>query len=86
MDIEGWNIAEERPVRKLQQIKQLLSIALGPDIDLNQEAKRLIDQWEETPAVEIRPPKPSGPLQCLLREYHEIREGILGIEGEKRRS
>ena len=26
------------------------------------------------------------PLQCLLREYHEIREGILGIEGEKRRS
>ena len=86
MDIEGWNIAEERRVRKLQQIKQLLSIALGPDIDLNQEAKRLIDQWEETPAVEIRPPKPSGPLQCLLREYREIREGILDIEDKKRHS
>ena len=86
MNIEGWNIAEERRVRKLQQIKQLLSIALGPDIDLNQEAKRLIDQWEETPAVEIRPPKPSGPLQRLLREYHEIRESILEIEDENRPS
>jgi len=73
MDTEELNVAEERRVRKLQQIKQLLSIALGADVDLNQEAKRLIDQWEKTATAEIRPPKPSAPLQCLLREYHEIR-------------
>ena len=86
MDTKELNVAEERRVRKLQQIKQLLSIALGPDVDLNQEAKRLIDQWEETAAVEIRPPKPSGPLQCLLREYHEITESIPEIEDENRPS
>ena len=80
MDTEGWNVAEERRVRKLQQIRQLLSIALGPDVDLNQEAKNLIAQWEKTAATEMRPPKASAPLQCLLREYHEICEGILSIE------
>jgi hypothetical protein len=73
MDTKELNVAEERRVRKLQQIKQLLSIALGPDVDLNQEAKRLIEQWEKTATAEIRLPKPSAPLQCLLREYHEIR-------------
>jgi hypothetical protein len=46
MDTESWNVAEERRVRKLQQIRQLLSIALGPDVDLNQEAKNLIAQWK----------------------------------------
>jgi hypothetical protein len=86
MDTERWNIAEEHRVRKLQQIRQLLSVALGPDVDLNQEAKNVIDQWEETAAMEVRPPKAKAPLQCLLREYHEIREGILDIEDEKRRS
>ena len=85
MDTERWNAAEERRVRKLQQIRQLLSIALGPDVDLNQEAKNLIAQWEKTAATEIRPPK-ATPLECLLREYHEICEGILDIEDEKRPS
>ena len=86
MDTERWNVAEEHRVRKLQQIRQLLSIALGPDVDLNQEAKNLIDQWEETAAMEIRPPNVRAPLQCLLREYREIREGILDIEDKKRHS
>ena len=67
MDTEELNVAEERRVRKLQQIKQLLSIALGPDVDLDQEAKNLIDQWEETAAMEIRPHNARAPLQCLLR-------------------
>jgi hypothetical protein len=62
----------------------LLSIALGPDVDLNQEAKNLIAQWKETAAVEIWPPKASAPLQCLLREYPEIYDVILDIEDEKR--
>ena len=84
METKGLNIAEERRVRKLQQIKQLLSIVLGPDVDLNQEAKNLIDQWQA--AMEIRPPKTQTPLQCLLREYHEIREGILDTEDENRPS
>jgi hypothetical protein len=83
MDTESWNVAEERRVRKLQQIRQLLSIALGPDVDLNQEAKNLIAQWKETAAMEIWPPKASAPLQCLLREYHEICDGILDIGDEK---
>jgi hypothetical protein len=48
MDTERWSAAEERPIRKLQQIKQLLSLVLGPDVDLNQEAKDVIKQWEET--------------------------------------
>jgi hypothetical protein len=86
MDTESWNVAEERRVRKLQQIRQLLSIALGPDVDLNQEAKNLIAQWKETAAMEIWPPKASAPLQCLLREYHEIYDVILDIENEKRPS
>jgi hypothetical protein len=86
MDTEDWNVAEERRVRKLQQIRQLLSIALGPDIDLNQEAENLIAQWKETAAMEIRSPKESAPLQYLLREYHEICEGFLDIEDEKRPS
>ena len=86
MDTESWNVAEERRVRKLQQIRQLLSIALGPDVDLNQEAKNLIAQWKETAAMEIWPPKASAPLQCLLREYHEICDGILDIGDEKRPS
>jgi hypothetical protein len=86
MDTERWNVAEERRVRKLQQIRQLLSIALGPDIDLNQEAENLIARWKETAAMEIRPPKASAPLQHLLREYHEICEGFLDIEDEKRPS
>jgi hypothetical protein len=86
MDTESWNVAEERRVRKLQQIRQLLSIALGPDVDLNQEAKNLIAQWKETAAMEIWPPKASAPLQCLLREYHEIYDVILDIEDEKRPS
>jgi hypothetical protein len=47
MDTERWNAAEERRVRKLQQIRQLLSIAVGPDVDLDQEAKNVIEQWEE---------------------------------------
>ena len=86
MDTESWNVAEERRARKLQQIRQLLSIALGPDVDLNQEAKNLIAQWKETAAMEIWPPKTSAPLQCLLREYHEINDVILDIEDEKRPS
>ena len=86
MDTESWNVAEARRVRKLQQIRQLLSIALGPDVDLNQEAKNLIAQWKETAAMEIWPPKASAPLQCLLREYHEIYDVILDIEDEKRPS
>jgi hypothetical protein len=49
-----------------------VTTALGPDVDLNQEAKNLIAQWKETAAMEIWPPKASAPLQCLLREYHEI--------------
>jgi hypothetical protein len=36
--------------------------------------------------MEIRPPKASAPLQYLLREYHEICEGIRDIEDEKRPS
>ena len=47
MDTESWNVAEERRVRKLQQIRQLLSIALGPDVDLNQEAKNLFMQQNQ---------------------------------------
>ena len=86
MDAERWNITEERRIRKLQQIRQLLSIALGPDVDLNQEAKNLIDQWEEAAAIEFRPTKADAPLHCLLREYHEICESILDLEGEKRPS
>ena len=86
MDTERWNITEERRIRKLQQIRQLLSIALGPDVDLNQEAKNLIDQWEEAAAIEIRPTKADAPLHCLLREYHEICESIPDLEGEKRPS
>ena len=82
MDTERWNIAEERRVRKLQQIKQLLSIVLGPDVDLNREAEDVIKQWEETVEMEVRPPGPKTPLQCLLREYHEIGESILDIEDE----
>lgn len=58
MDTERRNAAEERRVRKLQQIKQLLSIVLGPDVDLNQEAEDVIKQWEETVEMEVRP---SGP-------------------------
>jgi len=84
MDTERWNITEERRIRKLQQIRQLLSIALGPDVDLNQEAKNLIDQWEEAAAIEIRPTKADAPLHCLLRECHEICESIPDLEGEKR--
>ena len=53
MDTEGSIVAEERRVRKLQEIRQLLSIALGPDVDLNQEAKNPIAQWRETAAMEI---------------------------------
>jgi hypothetical protein len=86
MDTESWNVAEERRVRKLQQIRQSLSIALGPDVDLNQEAKNLIARWKETAAMEIWPPKASAPLQCLLREYHEIYDVILDVEDEKRPS
>jgi hypothetical protein len=80
MDTESWNVAEERRVRKLQQIRQLLSIALGPDVDLNQEAKNLIAQWKEIAAMEIWPPKASAPLQRLLREYHEIYDVILTLK------
>jgi hypothetical protein len=86
MDTQRWKIAEERRARKLQQIRQLLSVALDPDVDLNQEAKNLIDQWEENAAMEMQLSKANAPLQCLLREYHEIRESILDIEDEKRRS
>ena len=63
MDTEGRNAAEERRVRKLQEIRRLLSIAFGPEVDLNQEAENLIAQWKETAAMEIRPPKASAPLQ-----------------------
>jgi hypothetical protein len=82
MDTERRNAAEERRVRKLQQIKQLLSIVLGPDVDLNQEAEDVIKQWEETVEMEVRPSGPKTPLQCLLREYHDICEDIHDIEAE----
>jgi hypothetical protein len=85
MDTERWNITEERRIRKLQQIRQLLSIALGPEVDLNQEAKNLIDHWEEAPAIDIRSTKADAPLHCLLREYREICESILDLEGTARR-
>jgi hypothetical protein len=84
MDTESWNVAEERRVRKLQQIRQLLSIALGPDVDLDQEAKNVIEQWEENVEMEDPPRHPRTPLQQLLREYHEICEDILDIEDEDR--
>jgi CRISPR/Cas system-associated exonuclease Cas4 (RecB family) len=82
MDTEKWNAAEERRLRKLQQIKQLLSIVLGPDADLNQETEDVIKQWEETVEMEVRPPSPKTPLQCLLREYHDICEDINDIEAQ----
>jgi hypothetical protein len=53
---------------------------------LTLEAKNLIAQWKETAAMEIWPPKASAPLQCLLREYHEICDVIVDIEDEKRPS
>ena len=81
MDTERWNAAEEGRVRKLQQIRQLLSIALGPDVDLDQEVKNVIEQWEENVGMED---PPRHPLQQLLREYHEIRQDILDIEDEGR--
>jgi hypothetical protein len=84
MDTDRRNAAEERRVRKLQQIKQLLSIVLGPDVDLNQEAKDVIKQWEETVEMEIKPSGPKMPLQSLLREYHEICEDIHDIESKGR--
>jgi hypothetical protein len=84
MDTERWNAAEERRLRKLQQIRQLLSIALGPDVDLDQEAKNVIEQWEENVEMEDPPRHPRTPLQQLLREYHEICEDILDIEDEDR--
>jgi len=84
MDTERWNAAEERRLRKLQQIRQLLSIELGPDVDLDQEAKNVIEQWEENVEMEDPPRHPRTPLQQLLREYHEICEDILDIEDEDR--
>ena len=86
MDTERWKAAEGRRARKMQEIEQLLSAVLGANVDLNQEAKNIIDQWEETVEMEDRPRQLRTPLQRLLREYHEIREGILDIEDEKRRS
>jgi hypothetical protein len=62
MDTERRNAAEERRVRKLQQIKQLLSIVLGPDVDLNQEARDVIKQWEKTVEMEVRPPGPKDSI------------------------
>jgi hypothetical protein len=81
MDTERRNAAEERRVRKLEQIKQLLSLVLGPDVDLNQAAKDVIKQWEETVEMEVRPAGAKTPLQSLLREYHDICEDIHDIEG-----
>ena len=57
---------------------------VGPDLDLDQEAKNVIEQWEENVEMEDPPRHPRTPLQQLLREYHEICEDILDIEDEDR--
>ena len=57
------------------------SLALGPDVDLDQEAKNVIEQWEEN--VEMEDP-PRHPLQQLLCEYHEICQDMRDIEDEDR--
>ena len=93
MDTERWNAAEERRLRKLQQIRQLLSIALGPDVDLDQEAKNVIEQWEENVEMEDPPRHPRTPLQQLLanitkyaRTYSTLKTRIGPARSEPRGS
>ncbi|MGB6657762.1 MAG: hypothetical protein WBE90_01345 [Xanthobacteraceae bacterium] len=71
--------AEERRAKKFQEIMQSLSTALGPDVDLEKEAKDAIEQWEEAAEMKMPPTEPSTPLKQLLREYHDICEEILDI-------
>ncbi len=80
MDVESWNAAEERRAKKFGEIMRLLAQTLGDDAKLEQETKDAIEQWEETVEMEVIPPDPKTPLQCLLRDYHDICEEILDIQ------
>jgi len=82
MNLEAWNKAERRRADKFLEIKKFLSDALGPSVDLDEEAQNAIDSWEECVEIQEIPPKPKGPLQKLLREYHDFCVVIWSLEDE----
>jgi hypothetical protein len=78
---------ERERVAKLREIATLIARDLGygsfdiladrERLDVQQEAEDAINKWEQAVELELSPPEPKGPLQVLLREYHDICEAIL---------
>jgi hypothetical protein len=74
--LEASNDASQRRAKIYQQIKQVLSAALGPNVDLDEEARIVIEIWQQSFGMFEELPKPQDPLQRLLCEYHKISEEI----------
>ena len=65
--LDGLN---ERRAKIYEDIKRLISPALGPDIDFDEEVKVLLHIWSESPDSTRLNPK--SPLQVLLLEYDRV--------------
>jgi hypothetical protein len=60
----------ERRAKIYEDIKRLISAALGPDVDLDDEAKTVIRIWYESPYSNRE--NPQSPLGVLLLEHDRV--------------
>jgi hypothetical protein len=63
---------------KFDEIESFLAKQLGL-ANADDEAEEAIERWEEDAQMADTPPTPTGALQRLLSEHHEISEQILDI-------
>jgi hypothetical protein len=72
---------------KFNELACFLAKQLGfadTDPQTREEAEQAIERWEEDAEMKrgVTPPKPTGELQRLLSEHHEIGEWIMNIRDE----
>jgi len=75
---EEWLVVAELRLKKLEEIRELLSISFNPDAD---EILRIMKWWRETGDGSI-PAKLKSHADRLLREFHSLNEVSLEILDE----
>jgi hypothetical protein len=68
--MDSLDTLNERRAKIYEDIKRLISAALGPNVDLDEEAKTVINIWYESPDSNQENPK--SPLEILLLEHDRV--------------
>jgi hypothetical protein len=77
---EEWLVVAELRLKKLEEIRELLSISFNADADAD-EILRIMKWWRETGDGSI-PAKLKSHADRLLREFHSLNEVSLEILDE----